>query len=176
MAEEKQFMIPLRKSFVKVPEYVKTKKAMNAIKKFIARHMKVEEVKIGQQLNLYMWKRGRKNPPPRVKVKSIKEEEDGKTIALVELPEAQFQKKKKEEKTKTKKKITEEKTKEPEAVKSQEEEKKKEEQLEQELVKEGKVREHEATKGKQMSKENKEKEQFDKMKKRATDETRSSHQ
>ena len=114
---------------------------------------------------LLKWKRGRKNPPPRVKVKSIKEEEDGKTIALVELPEAQFQKKKKEEKTK-----------EPEAVKSQEEEKKKEEQLEQELVKEGKVREHEATKGKQMSKENKEKEQFDKMKKRATDETRSSHQ
>ncbi len=86
MADEKVFTIPLRREFLKVAKYRRTNKAVAAVRKFIARHMKVQEVKIGKELNLFLWAHGMKNPPSRVKVKSIKEEEH----ALVELPEAPF--------------------------------------------------------------------------------------
>ena len=58
---------------MKAPSYRKTKRALKAIKEFLIRHMKAEEVKIGKYLNLELWKHGRKNPPPRIKVKAIKD-------------------------------------------------------------------------------------------------------
>lgn len=95
MADEKMFTIPLRREFLKVAMYRRSKKAVSAVRKFIARHMKVEEVKIGKNLNLFLWAYGMKNPPPRVKVKSVREE----NYALVELQDYPFAVKKvKEEK------------------------------------------------------------------------------
>ncbi len=73
MAEERIYTIPLRKEFMKAPSYRKTKRALSAIKQFLTRHMKAEEVKIGKYLNLELWKHGRKNPPPRIKIKAIKD-------------------------------------------------------------------------------------------------------
>ena len=178
MADEKQFTIPLRKSFVKVPVYKRTEKALKGIKYFILRHMKADEVKIGQHLNLHVWKHGRKNPPVRVKVKSIKEEINGKTVAHVELPEFEFPKKKevkvKEEKKKPEQKQPEQK----EAVKKQVEEKEKERKIEKELEHEGKIVEKETTKGKKVkpSEQEAEKEVLKQKDKRAFDEHRSSHE
>ena len=73
MAEERIYTIPLRKEFMKAPSYRKTKRALSAIKQFLTRHMKAEEVKIGKYLNLELWKDGRKNPPPRIKIKAVKD-------------------------------------------------------------------------------------------------------
>ena len=73
MAEERIYTIPLRKEFSKAPSYRRTKRALKAIKEFLVRHMKAEEVKIGKYLNLELWKHGRKNPPPRIKIKAIKD-------------------------------------------------------------------------------------------------------
>lgn len=102
MAEEKQFTIPLRKEFSKGPSYKRSEKAIKAIREFIERHMKTTDVKIGKNLNLKIFERGRKNPPPRIKVKAVKEEK----LVRVELPEFPFdikvEKKEKKKETKAK--------------------------------------------------------------------------
>lgn len=106
MADEKQFTIPLRREFSKGPSYKRSEKAIKAIREFIERHMKTDNVKIGKNLNLKIFERGRKNPPPRIKVKAVKEE----NLVRVELPEFPFELKveKKEKKKETKTKETEE--------------------------------------------------------------------
>ena len=102
MAEERIYTIPLRKEFMKVPSYKKTSKTITAIKEFLKKHMKVEEVKIGKYLNLELWKHGRKNPPPRIKVKAVKDKVKIKDkevfIVKVELIDAPIEKIIKEEK------------------------------------------------------------------------------
>lgn len=89
---EREFTIPLRKEWDKVPDYKKANRAIKAIKKFLARHMKVydrdlNKVKLDKFLNEYVWARGIKNPPIKVKVKAWR---DGEIIRaeLVELPES----------------------------------------------------------------------------------------
>jgi large subunit ribosomal protein L31e len=68
MAEEKNYNIPLRKEFQKVPKYKRAKKAVTAIKQYLQRHMKKEDIKIGPRLNEQVWERGIKNPPHHVQV------------------------------------------------------------------------------------------------------------
>ena len=105
MAEEKQFTIPLRKEFSKAPSYKRSEKAIKAIREFIKKHLKTEDVKIGKHLNLKIFEHGRKNPPPRIRVKALKEE----NLVRVELPEFPFETKKdvKQEKKKKKEKEVE---------------------------------------------------------------------
>ena len=132
MAEEKIFTMNLRREILKKPHHQRAKRAVNATIDYIKRHMKVNEVKIGKNLNDLLWSRGNRNPPMRVKVKSIIEE----GYARVELPEFEFGKKKEEKKETLKEKILGKK--EPETAKEKIiEEKEKEIKEEQELVKEG---------------------------------------
>jgi large subunit ribosomal protein L31e len=72
---ERNYTIPLRENFVKVPKYYRSKRAINHIKAFIAKHMKVEEedIKLGKVLNETVWQHGIKNPPGKVKVKAVKD-------------------------------------------------------------------------------------------------------
>ena len=87
---ERKYIIPLRKEFNKVPNYRKTQKAIKAIRNFIIKHMKVNEVKISKELNLEIWKHGRQNPPAKIEIKTIKEDNH----ARVTLPNLPFEKKK----------------------------------------------------------------------------------
>ena len=54
MTEEKVYIINLRREFLKVPRYKKSKKAIKAIKEHISKHMKVDisSVRICRFLNL----------------------------------------------------------------------------------------------------------------------------
>ncbi len=102
---ERIYTIPLRHEFNKVPNYKRTSKAVKAVRKFLQKHMKCENVKIGPYLNLELWKHGRKNPPPRIKVRAVKDTEKIKDkeieIVKVELPNIPLEKvKRKEEKKK----------------------------------------------------------------------------
>lgn len=143
MAEEKIFTINLRREFSKNPLYKRTKKSIAAVREFISKHLKVEEVKIGKNLNMHLWKRGKRNPPPKVKVNAYVEDK----TAYVELEGYKFEKpQQKEEEKKTiaekilGKKEETVKTKE-EATKEKEEEHKKEEKEEiRELQKEEKAK------------------------------------
>lgn len=92
MAEklEREYIIPLRKEWLKAPSFKRAKKAVRGVREFLARHMKAEfdDIKVGRFLNEQLWERGMKNPPHKVKIKAIKE--GGIVRAeLAELTEAQ---------------------------------------------------------------------------------------
>lgn len=85
---QREYIVPMRRGFLKVPNYRKAKKAVLVLKEFIAKHMKVEDrdvrkVKLDMYLNEEIWHRGIKNPLHKIKVKAKKI--DG--IVYVELAE-----------------------------------------------------------------------------------------
>jgi large subunit ribosomal protein L31e len=101
---EREYNIPLRKEFLKVPGYKRSKKAITAIKEFLMKHMKSENVNLGNHLNELVWKDGIKNPPHHVSVKVTKDDE-GKVFAeLKELPKAKKSSIEKKREAKEKKK------------------------------------------------------------------------
>ena len=71
---ERTYNIPLRKEFRKVANWKQTKKAVKAVKEFLAKHMKSDDVRLGKHLNEKLWQHGIKNPPHHVKVTTIKDE------------------------------------------------------------------------------------------------------
>jgi large subunit ribosomal protein L31e len=97
MTLERTYTIPLRKEFLKVPKYKRTKKAVTAVREFIQKHMKSDDVLIGPKLNLKLWERGIRSPPHHVKVNAVKDEKT-KTVR-VELFGFEFKPKEKKEKT-----------------------------------------------------------------------------
>lgn len=103
---EKEYTIPLRWEWNKVPRYKRANKAVKAIKEFLVRHMKIydrdlKKIKIDKYLNEFVWFRGIRNPPARIKVKAVKEGEIVK-VELFELPENLKFKKAREDKGKQK--------------------------------------------------------------------------
>jgi len=97
---EREYVIPLRKEFQKAPKYKRAKKTIKALKEFLAKHMKSDNIKIGKYLNLKIWEHGIKNPPHKVKVKTEKYD-DG--LVKAELVGAPVEKPKKEKKKQVKK-------------------------------------------------------------------------
>lgn len=74
----KEYIIPLRRKFSKTVSYHRTPKAIRAIKEFLVRHMKIydkdlKKVKIEKSLNEFIWARGIKNPPAKIKVRAVVE-------------------------------------------------------------------------------------------------------
>lgn len=67
---------------MKAPRWNRTKKAVIALRQFLAKHMKSENVLLGKELNEEMWKHGIQNPPHHVKVKAVK---DDKGVVKAEL-------------------------------------------------------------------------------------------
>ncbi len=102
---EREYVIPLRKAILRVPQYERSGRAIKAIKKFIAKHMKVPDrdvkyVKLDIYFNNEVWFRGRANPPTKVKVKAIKEG-DIVRVQFVDIPQhVKFLKAKHEKKNK----------------------------------------------------------------------------
>ncbi len=123
----REYVIPLRRSWLIVPEYRRAGRAAKAIKKFIAKHMKiperdVEKVKLDIYLNNEIWFRGVRNPPSRIKVKATKEGDIVK-VELAEVPaHVRFLKLKhmKMHKVEEKKEVKEEKKEEAKEAKAEE--------------------------------------------------------
>ena len=111
---ERTYNVPLRKEYMKVPRWKKTKKASIALRQFLVKHMKSEDVKIGHELNNELWKHGIKNPPHHVKVTVSKDEEGVVKAELfgvkkVAVPKKEVPKKVEEKKAEEKKEIKEDK-------------------------------------------------------------------
>ncbi len=91
MSEEKkvvltrEYVINLRRAY-EVSRTKRAKYAVGLIRRFVARHLKVEPkaVKIGQRLNMALWSRSIEKPPRRVRV-TVEKLSDG--TAVVELKE-----------------------------------------------------------------------------------------
>jgi len=114
---EREYIIPLRKEFQKAPKYKRAKKTIKALKEFLAKHMKSDNIKIGKYLNLKVWEHGIKNPPHKVKVKAEKFDDGLVKAELVGAPvEKPKEEKKKPVKKEEKKEVTpkEEEKKQPE--------------------------------------------------------------
>lgn len=88
---ERTYIIPLRRSWLKVPEYKRANKAVKAIKEFLVRHMKVydrdlKKIKIDIILNNEVRFRGMRKPPAKIKVKASKFDNDIVKAELAEIP------------------------------------------------------------------------------------------
>ncbi len=93
---ERNYTVPLRQYWRMAPRYKRAKRAVNGLRRFVIRHMKVEEVKIGKELNDFILERGQRKPPARVQVTIIKEDMVGK-VNIMGIP---YSKEVKEEKKK----------------------------------------------------------------------------
>ena len=71
---ERVYNVPLRKEYQKSPRWRRTKKAVSALREFLMKHMKSEEVKLGKEINELLWQHGIKNPPHHVKVTATRDE------------------------------------------------------------------------------------------------------
>lgn len=102
MAEqtERTYTIPLRKAFLRAPDYKRAKRSVNEIRYFLQRHLKSDDIKIGKHLNDAIWARGGKHPPSKIKVKVLKDKDNK---VLVELPQFEFDIKKESKEEKGKK-------------------------------------------------------------------------
>lgn len=98
------YNIPLRKAFLNVQKYKRAKKAINAIRAFLEKHMKAEEVRIGQRINTKIWEHGIKNPPHHIQVNATKTKEG---IVNAELVGFEYSEKKPEQMSKKDKKTVE---------------------------------------------------------------------
>ena len=96
---ERTYNVPLRKEYMKAPRWNRTKKAVTALRQFLAKHMKSENVQLSKELNEEMWKHGIKNPPHHIKVKAVK---DDKGVVKAELMGAEKPASKKAEKKEAK--------------------------------------------------------------------------
>jgi len=79
MAEtERVYTIPLR-DVKKAPRWKRSKKAVDEVRSYLARHMKtsVKDVKIAGDLNEAIWARGAQKPPTRIRVKAAKFDDGG---------------------------------------------------------------------------------------------------
>ncbi|MCK4522278.1 MAG: 60S ribosomal protein L31 [Nanoarchaeota archaeon] len=140
---ERVYNVPLRKEWLKTPKYRRSKKAVTALKEFLIKHMKSENVKIGRYANLFIWKHGIKNPPHHVKVSVTKDDKGLVFAELVDSPkkeklpsvirkrQAREEKKPKKEKAETKAEKIEEKVEE-----AKEEKAEKAKEIEKEEIKE----------------------------------------
>lgn len=84
--QESVYTIPLRKQTRRVPAPKRTKRAVQAIREFVARHMQADEddVWIDNPVNEAIWGNSRENPPGKLRVRAIRFE-DG--VVEVSLPE-----------------------------------------------------------------------------------------
>jgi large subunit ribosomal protein L31e len=84
------------------PRYRRTDRVMNMVREFAKKNMKSDNVKIDQELDRHIWSRGKTNPPRKVRVKMIKDEDDVVTVSLYEEPSETAEDTEAEEETKSK--------------------------------------------------------------------------
>lgn len=145
---ERIYNVPLRKEFMKAPNWKRTKKAVTALRQFIAKHMKSDKVIIGKYANEYLWKDGIKTPPHHIKVNAIKDDKGNVKVELAELPKRAVREM---EKTKeAEKEVKEKRGKEEKEKKEKEAKEKKEEKIEEKLEE---IKEEKEEKAKEIEKE-----------------------
>lgn len=142
---EREYVVPLRSEWLKVPKYKRANKAVKALKQFIAKHMKIydrdlRKVKVDILLNNEIRFRGMRKPPARIKVKAVKYDDDTVKVHLVNIPkhiefEIARKAKKEAEKLAKDKKVKEEKKEEAKPAETPKEEEKKAEDKKEEKEK-----------------------------------------
>lgn len=81
--EESIYTVNFRKAWI-TPEYKRTNRVVGILREFTRRHMKTDDIKIDQYLNRYLWQRGKRNPPRKIRVRMTKDESDTVVVSLYE--------------------------------------------------------------------------------------------
>jgi len=79
------------------PNNQRAKRAINVIKEFARHHLKIEQVKIEEDVSLLLWARGIKHPPRKIRVRMTKTDEGYVLVSKYEGEEESIEKE--EEKT-----------------------------------------------------------------------------
>ncbi len=160
---ERIYNVPLRREFLKVPKYKRAKKAVVALRSFLVKHMKSENVVISKDVNEYIWDNGIENPPHHVKVLAKKEGEKvfvdlaDKKESKAKLEKEKKLEKKREKTKKRKEALEENKENLEEKVEEETEEKKESEEKTAEEEKQTEAQEKETKKDNKEKSENKDK-------------------
>lgn len=64
------------------PRYRRTDRVINMIREFAKKSMKSDDVKLDQDLNRQIWARGRTNPPRKVRLRLVKDEDATVVVSL----------------------------------------------------------------------------------------------
>jgi len=124
--DEKIYTINIRKDISKAPRWEKSKRSVIAVKNFLKRHMKGDDVKIGKSITEEIWKRGNQTPPKSIRIHAVlTEDEKGKIIKaeLLGVPFPEEKEKKKEKKKEEKKEEVKKEEAKPEEKPNEEEKK-----------------------------------------------------
>lgn len=118
---ERTYNVPLRKEYLKTPNWKRTKKAVAGLRKFLKRHMKSEDIKLGKELNEKLWEHGIKNPPHHVKITATKDDKGVVRAELFGIVKKETKKEARKAKAEEKKQKSEAKKEEPKAEKPKQE-------------------------------------------------------
>ncbi|AGK60107.1 LSU ribosomal protein L31E [Archaeoglobus sulfaticallidus PM70-1] len=71
---ERVYSVRLRQKLKPYPRWLRAKKAMKFLRKFLSRHMKAEpdNIKFDTRLNEKIWERGIQKPPARIRIRAVK--------------------------------------------------------------------------------------------------------
>ncbi len=79
---ERTYNVPLRKEYRKVPRWRRTKKATKALREFLVKHMKSDNIKLSLEINEKLWQHGIRNPPHHIKVNAVKDDKGEVKVEL----------------------------------------------------------------------------------------------
>lgn len=84
---ERIYNVNLRREILKVSKWRRAERAVRALRAFVERHMKVSEdkIKLSERLNNYLWHRGAKNPPTKIRIIAKKLEDGRVEVDVYEL-------------------------------------------------------------------------------------------
>lgn len=172
---EREYIVPLRKGWIKTPYYRRVKKSVKLLREFIAKHMKVlgrdeDKVRLDKWLNHELNFRNEK-ALAKIKVRCKKYDDGIVRVELAEIPAAIKHRVEREKRILTEgEKRAEEKKKEAEeaAKKAEEEEKKKEKEKTPEEIEKEKKEESEKLKSEEIAEEIRDKEHKKEMKHEST--------
>ncbi len=92
MILEREYIVPLRRGWLKVAEFKRANRAVKELKKFLVKHMKIydrdlRKVKIDNVLNNELRFRGMRKPPAKIRVLAKKFDDGIVKAYLVDIPE-----------------------------------------------------------------------------------------
>jgi len=80
---ERVYTIPLGKVLLS-PDNQRAKRAINMIKEFARKHMKIQDVRIDEDVNHLVWSRGIRRPPRKIRVLLTKTDEGHVLVSMYE--------------------------------------------------------------------------------------------
>jgi len=71
---ERVYSIRLKHKMKRYPRWLRAKKAVRYVRKFLSKHMKTDEdkIRLDTKINEKIWERGAQKPPTRIRIRAVK--------------------------------------------------------------------------------------------------------